>query len=67
MIGLVSDSINTLRGSTSVPGDKSISHRALMIGGISVGTTKICDLLLSDDVLRTAKAMEAMGVNIDRQ
>jgi len=67
MIGLVSDSINTLRGSTSVPGDKSISHRALMIGGISVGTTKICDLLLSDDVLRTAKALEAMGVNIDRQ
>tara|TARA_Y100001936_G_scaffold251589_1_gene308101 strand:+ start:614 stop:1942 length:1329 start_codon:yes stop_codon:yes gene_type:complete len=67
MIGLISSSINTFRGFTRVPGDKSISHRALMIGGISVGTTDIHGLLISDDVLHTANALEEMGVNIERK
>ena len=67
MISLVSNSINTFRGFTRVPGDKSISHRALMIGAISVGTTDIHGLLISDDVLHTANALEEMGVNIERK
>ena len=67
MNGLISNSINTFRGFTRVPGDKSISHRALMIGGISVGTTDIHGILISDDVLNTANALEEMGVNIERK
>ena len=66
MNGLVSASVNALKGQVSVPGDKSISHRALMIGGVAVGPTTIRGLSLGDDVLRTACALEEMGVNIDR-
>ncbi|MBK18234.1 MAG: 3-phosphoshikimate 1-carboxyvinyltransferase [Rhodospirillaceae bacterium] len=66
MTGLVSVPVNGLRGKIGVPGDKSISHRALMIGGMAVGETTIRGLLLGDDVLRTATAMEAMGVTILR-
>ena len=66
MKGLISASVNALKGQTSVPGDKSISHRALMIGGVAVGPTTIRGLLMGDDVLRTAKALEEMGVKIDR-
>ena len=66
MNGLISASVNALKGQTSIPGDKSISHRALMIGGIAIGRTTIRGLLMGDDVLRTAKALEEMGVKIDR-
>ena len=63
---LISASVKTLKGETSVPGDKSISHRALMIGGVAVGPTTIHGLLMGEDVLRTARALEEMGVKIDR-
>ena len=63
---LISASVKTLKGQTSVPGDKSISHRALMIGGVAVGPTTIHGLLMGEDVLRTARALEEMGVKIDR-
>jgi 3-phosphoshikimate 1-carboxyvinyltransferase len=66
MKGLISASVNALKGQTSVPGDKSISHRALMIGGVAVGPTTIRGLLMGDDVLHTARALEEMGVKIDR-
>ncbi len=66
MTGLVSASVKGLQGTIGVPGDKSISHRALMIGGMAVGETTIRGLLLGDDVLCTAAALEAMGVTIDR-
>ena len=66
MNGLISASVNTLKGEISVPGDKSISHRALMIGGVAVGPTTIRGLLLGDDVFRTARALKEMGVKIDR-
>ena len=66
MNGLISASVNALKGEISVPGDKSISHRALMIGGVAVGPTTIRGLLLGDDVFRTARALKEMGVKIDR-
>jgi 3-phosphoshikimate 1-carboxyvinyltransferase len=44
-----------------VPGDKSISHRALIVGALSVGETRIAGLLEGEDVLNTAQAMQALG------
>ena len=50
-----------LSGTVSVPGDKSISHRALIMGALAVGETTITGLLLGEDVLRTAAAMSRLG------
>lgn len=50
-----------LTGRTRVPGDKSISHRALIFGALSTGTTRIKGLLEAEDVLNTAKAVTALG------
>lgn len=55
-----------LSGSVRVPGDKSISHRSLMLGSLAVGTTRIAGLLEGEDVLATAAAMRAMGASIER-
>jgi len=55
-----------LRGRLSVPGDKSISHRALILGGLSVGETVVHGLLEGDDVLRTAEAMRNFGAEVTR-
>jgi 3-phosphoshikimate 1-carboxyvinyltransferase len=55
-----------LRGDITVPGDKSISHRALMFAGLAVGETRITGLLEGEDVLRTAAAMRALGAEIRR-
>ena len=55
-----------LRGSVTVPGDKSISHRSLMIGALAIGETRIEGLLEGEDVLRTAAAMRAMGAEVER-
>jgi 3-phosphoshikimate 1-carboxyvinyltransferase len=56
-----------LAGSIRVPGDKSISHRSLMLGALAVGRTEITGLLEGEDVLCTAAAMRAMGAGIERQ
>ncbi len=56
-----------LRGAVQVPGDKSISHRALMLGALAVGETRIEGLLEGEDVLATAAAMRAMGAQISRE
>jgi 3-phosphoshikimate 1-carboxyvinyltransferase len=53
-----------LAGRITVPGDKSISHRALMFGALAVGETRITGLLEGEDVLRTAAAMRALGAEI---
>lgn len=53
-----------LSGTIAVPGDKSISHRALMFAGLAVGETKIEGLLEGEDVLRTAAAMRALGAEV---
>src|SRR5690606_8486981 len=55
-----------LTGSIRVPGDKSISHRAVMLGALAVGETRITGLLEGEDVLATAAAMRAMGATIER-
>ncbi len=55
-----------LRGSVTVPGDKSISHRALMLSALAVGESRIEGLLEGEDVLATAAAMRAMGATITR-
>ena len=54
-----------LRGTLKVPGDKSISHRALMLSALAVGTSNISGLLEGEDVLATAAAMRAMGAHIE--
>jgi len=53
-----------LSGTIRVPGDKSISHRALMFGALAVGETRISGLLEGEDVLRTAAAMRALGAEV---
>jgi 3-phosphoshikimate 1-carboxyvinyltransferase len=53
-----------LTGRITVPGDKSISHRALMFGALAIGETRITGLLLGEDVLRTAAAMRALGAEV---
>ena len=55
-----------LSGTAAVPGDKSISHRALMFGALAVGRTEIAGLLEGEDVLATAAALRAMGAGIER-
>ena len=53
-------------GSLRVPGDKSVSHRALMLGGLAVGATTVEGFLDSEDCLATLAALRAMGVTIER-
>src|SRR5689334_23998569 len=55
-----------LAGTVRVPGDKSISHRALILGALAVGETRISGLLEGEDVLNTAKAMRALGARVER-
>jgi 3-phosphoshikimate 1-carboxyvinyltransferase len=55
-----------LAGKVRVPGDKSISHRALILGALAVGETRISGLLEGEDVLNTAKAMRALGAQVER-
>jgi 3-phosphoshikimate 1-carboxyvinyltransferase len=55
-----------LSGKVRVPGDKSISHRALILGALAVGETKISGLLEGEDVLNTAKSMQALGAKVER-
>jgi 3-phosphoshikimate 1-carboxyvinyltransferase len=54
----------SLRGEMVVPGDKSISHRSIMIGSLAVGTTRVKGFLMGEDNLSTWNAFAAMGVNI---
>ena len=64
--GLTARPGGPLRGRVRAPGDKSISHRALILGALAVGTTRISGLLEGEDVLNTAKAMRAMGARVER-
>src|SRR5262252_10047545 len=54
-----------LKGRARVPGDKSISHRALILGALAVGATRISGLLEGEDVLNTAKAVQALGARVE--
>src|ERR1700745_2882636 len=55
-----------LFGAVRVPGDKSISHRALMLGALAIGRTEITGLLEGEDVLATAAALNALGASVPR-
>ena len=55
-----------LKGRARVPGDKSISHRALIFGALTVGETRISGLLEGEDVVNTGKAMRALGAEVAR-
>ena len=57
---------SSLRGSLKPPGDKSISHRAMILGLLAIGETRVEGLLEGDDVLRTAAAAEALGAGVER-
>ncbi len=59
-------SSSALKGVVRVPGDKSISHRALIFGAMAVGETRIDGLLEGEDVLRTGAAMRALGAEVAR-
>ena len=55
-----------LAGQIRVPGDKSISHRALILGALTVGETRIAGLLEGEDVINTGRAMRALGASVER-
>ncbi len=55
-----------LSGKVRVPGDKSVSHRALIFGALAIGETRITGLLEGEDVLNTAKACAALGATVER-
>jgi 3-phosphoshikimate 1-carboxyvinyltransferase len=56
--------VKKFQGSPLIPGDKSVSHRALIFGALAKGVTKVSNLLKSEDVLSTRKCLEASGVKI---
>lgn len=64
---LKSQKTNSLNGKVKVPGDKSISHRSLMLSSISIGSARIAGMLEGEDVIATANALRAMGVSIKKE
>ena len=64
VIPMTSRHVGALRGVAEVPGDKSISHRSLILGALSVGETRISGLLEGQDVLDTGRAMRAFGADV---
>jgi len=67
MKNLITRPMSGLQGSLTVPGDKSISHRSLMLGAISTGVTTISNFLPAADCLSTLTALQAVGTQITRQ
>ncbi|MFC3038922.1 3-phosphoshikimate 1-carboxyvinyltransferase [Virgibacillus xinjiangensis] len=64
---VLSPSPNPLKGTIEVPGDKSISHRAVIFGSLAEGVTKVTHFLDGEDCMRTVHAFQTMGVNIKRE
>ncbi len=67
MSKFITQPANTLSGTLKVPGDKSISHRCIMLGSLANGVTEVSGFLQGEDALATLKAFQAMGVKIERQ
>lgn len=65
MMNLHSHSIPSLQGALTVPGDKSISHRAAILGGLARGVTEVDNFLCSEDCLNTLRAMEQLGARVE--
>ena len=59
--------INGINGIAKIPGDKSISHRSIIIPSIANGITKIENILESEDIVRTINAFKLMGVKIEKK
>lgn len=57
--------VRQLIGETVIPGDKSISHRGVMLGAIARGTSRLSHFLAGDDCLNTIKAFQQMGIRIE--
>ena len=66
-VPLIARRSGALKGRVHVPGDKSISHRALIFGALAVGETRISGLLEGEDVFNTGKAMAALGASVERR
>ena len=66
MASFVTSNSRSLKGSIRVPGDKSISHRSIMLGSLATGTTKVSGFLQGEDSLATLNAFKEMGVSIER-
>ena len=64
MTALCSSTATPFRGAIRVPGDKSISHRALILSALTVGESQVSGILEGEDIQRTADALRAMGVQI---
>lgn len=64
---LASRPAGPLHGEATLPGDKSVSHRALILGALAVGGTTVKGLLEAEDVMRTARMVEALGASVKRQ
>ncbi|WP_369404880.1 hypothetical protein [Piscibacillus salipiscarius] len=62
----LSNSHKQLKGTLEVPGDKSISHRAIMLGALAQGETKVYNFLHSEDSMSTILAFQRLGVDIDK-
>ena len=67
MASFLTSKCEPLKGSIKVPGDKSISHRSIMLGSIATGITKVSGFLEGEDSLATLNAFREMGVEIQRQ
>jgi len=63
---LIASRSTALNGRVRAPGDKSISHRSLIFGGLATGVTEIEGLLEGDDILATARAMAALGARVEK-
>lgn len=63
---LTSHACSSLSGTIDIPGDKSVSHRSLILGGMAIGRTRVSGLLMGEDVLSTLQAMRMLGVEITR-
>jgi len=66
LVAITAHPCEGLNGRIRVPGDKSISHRALMLGALAVGETRIAGLLEAEDVLATARAVGQLGAELER-
>ncbi len=64
---LMSRNSSALQGAVSVPGDKSISHRALIFGALAEGRTEITGLLEAEDILCTARALQTLGAHVEKK
>jgi 3-phosphoshikimate 1-carboxyvinyltransferase len=67
MSKFIAQPAHSLLGQLKVPGDKSISHRSIMLGSLARGVTKVTGFLEGEDALSTLKAFQAMGVKIERE